>query len=48
MAKRPHQGTILNVEKGWGKEIIFAREPAYCGKLLCFNKDAKFKIQTLV
>lgn len=24
--------------KGWGREIIFADTPAYCGKLLCFDK----------
>ena len=26
------------VEKGWGREIIFADTPAYCGKLLIFDK----------
>lgn len=30
------------VEKGWGKEIIFANLPLYCGKLLCFNKGKRF------
>jgi len=26
------------VKKGWGKEIIFASTPEYCGKLLVFDK----------
>jgi len=26
------------VEKGWGREIIFANNDDYCGKLLCFDK----------
>lgn len=30
------------VEKGWGKEEIFANNDKYCGKLLYFNKGAKF------
>jgi mannose-6-phosphate isomerase-like protein (cupin superfamily) len=30
---------VLNkIEKGWGKEIIFASNKDYCGKLLCFDK----------
>lgn len=28
--------------KGWGVEKWFANNPLYCGKLLCFNKGAKF------
>lgn len=28
--------------KGWGKEIYLANNEHYCGKLLCFNKGAKF------
>jgi mannose-6-phosphate isomerase-like protein (cupin superfamily) len=27
------------VEKGWGREIIFADNDMYCGKLLVFNKS---------
>jgi quercetin dioxygenase-like cupin family protein len=27
-----------NVEKGWGKEIIFVNNKDYCGKLLIFDK----------
>lgn len=32
------------VEKGWGHEFIFATNDKYCGKLLQFNKDAKFSM----
>lgn len=32
------------VEKGWGKEIIFADTEHYAGKLLTFNKAAKFSM----
>ena len=32
------------VEKGWGNEFIFATNDKYCGKLLKFNKDAKFSM----
>ena len=32
------------VEKGWGHEFIFATTDKYCGKLLKFNKDAKFSM----
>jgi hypothetical protein len=38
--------TRLNgfVEKGWGHEFIFASNDKYCGKILKFNKDAKFSM----
>lgn len=38
--------TRLNgfVEKGWGSELIWATNDKYCGKLLKFNKDAKFSM----
>jgi mannose-6-phosphate isomerase-like protein (cupin superfamily) len=38
--------TQLNgyVEKGWGSELIWATNDKYCGKLLRFNKDAKFSM----
>lgn len=38
--------TRLNgfVEKGWGHEFIFATNDKYCGKLLKFNKDARFSM----
>ena len=29
-----------DVIKGWGKEVILASFPEYCGKLLCFNKGS--------
>lgn len=32
------------VEKGWGKEIIFANTPEYCGKILCFDKGKRFSM----
>jgi mannose-6-phosphate isomerase-like protein (cupin superfamily) len=32
------------VEKGWGKEIIFANNSEYCGKILCFEKGKKFSM----
>lgn len=32
------------VEKGWGHELIFATNDLYCGKLLKFNRGAKFSM----
>lgn len=32
------------VPKGWGHELIFATNDKYCGKLLKFNKDARFSM----
>lgn len=32
------------VEKGWGHEEIFATNDLYCGKLLHFNKGARFSM----
>ena len=32
------------VEKGWGKEIIFANNSEYCGKILCFDKGKRFSM----
>lgn len=32
------------VEKGWGHELIWATNDKYCGKLLKFNKGAKFSM----
>ena len=31
---------MIEVEKVWGKEVIIANEPEYCGKLLYVNKGA--------
>ena len=32
------------VEKGWGHELIFVTNDKYCGKLMKFNKGAKFSM----
>jgi mannose-6-phosphate isomerase-like protein (cupin superfamily) len=32
------------VKKGWGHEYIFATNDKYCGKLLKFNKNARFSM----
>lgn len=32
------------VVKGWGREVIFANEDEYCGKLLEFNQGGKFSM----
>ena len=32
------------VEKGWGHELICATNDLYCGKLMKFNKGAKFSM----
>lgn len=32
------------VEKGWGHELIWCTNDKYCGKLLKFNKGAKFSM----
>lgn len=32
------------VEKGWGHELIWATTEKYCGKLLKFNRGAKFSM----
>jgi mannose-6-phosphate isomerase-like protein (cupin superfamily) len=32
------------VEKGWGYELIFHSDDEYCGKVLHFNKGAKFSM----
>jgi mannose-6-phosphate isomerase-like protein (cupin superfamily) len=29
---------VEDIEKGWGREIIFANNKDYCGKLLVFDK----------
>jgi hypothetical protein len=36
--------TPIIVPKGWGKEIIFANNAEYCGKILCFEKGKKFSM----
>lgn len=32
------------VKKGWGHELIWATNDKYCGKLMVFNKGAKFSM----
>lgn len=32
------------VEKGWGREEIWATNDKYCGKIMHFHKDAKFSM----
>jgi mannose-6-phosphate isomerase len=32
------------VQKGWGNELIWATTDRYCGKLMNFNKGAKFSM----
>ncbi len=32
------------VPKGWGHELIWATNEKYCGKLLKFNRNAKFSM----
>jgi mannose-6-phosphate isomerase-like protein (cupin superfamily) len=32
------------VKKGWGHELIWVTNDKYCGKLLKFNKDARFSM----
>lgn len=36
--------TPVRVEKGWGYETIFVNNEKYCGKILHFNKNAKFSM----
>ena len=35
---------VGHVEKGWGSEEIWATNDKYCGKMLKFNKDARFSM----
>lgn len=39
---KPIQGKL--VPKAWGHELWIHNTPAYCGKLLVFNKGAKFSM----
>ncbi len=32
------------VAKGWGSELIWATNDHYCGKMMNFNKDARFSM----
>jgi mannose-6-phosphate isomerase-like protein (cupin superfamily) len=42
--ERTKKQTTEIVKKGWGKEIIFANNSEYCGKILCFEKGKKFSM----
>jgi mannose-6-phosphate isomerase-like protein (cupin superfamily) len=42
MSTKKEQAEI--VQKGWGSEVIFANNEMYCGKLLRFNKGARFSM----
>ena len=42
MSTKKEQSEI--VPKGWGSEVIFANNEMYCGKLLRFNKGARFSM----
>lgn len=41
--KKNKEPSIVDT-KGWGHEVIFANNNLYCGKLLKFNKGAKFSM----
>lgn len=34
----------VKVSKGWGYELVIINTPLYCGKIMHFNKDAKFSM----
>ena len=36
--------TTSRVEKGWGHEVIIVNNDMYCGKILHFNRGAKFSM----
>ena len=38
------KSTTERVEKGWGHEVIIVNNPLYCGKILHFNRGAKFSM----
>jgi len=38
------KSTTSFIEKGWGGEIIIVNNDLYCGKILRFNKGAKFSM----
>lgn len=35
---------MLKIEKGWGRELIWADTEKYCGKFLKFNKGGSFSM----
>lgn len=44
LCEKKRKDKVERVEKGWGYELIFANTQKYCGKILHFNKDAKFSM----
>lgn len=42
---RPDQTPIKEVLKPWGKELWFAVEPEYVGKILCLKKGHRYSLQ---
>lgn len=36
--------TVERVQKGWGYEAVLVNTPLYCGKILHFNRGAKFSM----
>lgn len=38
------KSTTSRVEKGWGHEVIIVNNDLYCGKILHFNRGAKFSM----
>lgn len=35
---------VVEVKKGWGKEIIIANNDDYCGKILCFEQGKRLSL----
>lgn len=44
LQEKKRKETPIKVPKGWGHEIIFVNTEKYCGKILHFNKGAKFSM----
>lgn len=40
----PLKTTTKKIEKGWGYELWMVNNNKYCGKILHFNKNAKFSM----
>jgi hypothetical protein len=36
------------VEKGWGREEIWAAEPGYCGKNMVFEEGKRFSTKLMI
>ena len=44
LTKKERKSHATIVPKGWGHEVIFVNNDQYCGKILHFNKGAKFSM----